>query len=321
MPLLRLLHPRRYARCRQMFRRALLTHARLAIGRRRSMAVEFLDGGRALVERPRSFRRVFDELLSGVDDPGPVTWRGGVLSFMHGGRRVALRPDTTDAYIFGEVCLDDCYGIGGGTEKFDTIVDLGANIGLFAAQAAACAARVVAVEPVAANREVAALNLEEPLADGRATLVAAAIGARTGGTTRIYLSENSGGHSIDAGHAGYWGHSGFEDVPTLSLADLFRRHGVDRCDLLKCDVEGAEYEILGAAPLDVLARIDRIVLEAHIDRQSLAPARLTDLVARLRAAGMRVEHQPIDLREAPRQSLMVRARRAPTAARRLLAAA
>src|SRR5688572_25562845 len=52
-------------------------------------------------------------------------------------------------------------------------------------------------------------------------------------------------------------------VWTTTLADIFRDHGIDRCDLLKLDCEGAEYRILYSAPRDVLDRIDHIILEYH----------------------------------------------------------
>ncbi len=52
-------------------------------------------------------------------------------------------------------------------------------------------------------------------------------------------------------------------VRSLSLADAINRLKLDRCDLLKLDCEGAEYEILFHTGTSVLRRIDRIVLEYH----------------------------------------------------------
>jgi FkbM family methyltransferase len=52
-------------------------------------------------------------------------------------------------------------------------------------------------------------------------------------------------------------------VEAIPLAEAFDKAGVDRCDLLKVDCEGAEYPIFFHTPVDVLQRIDRIVMEYH----------------------------------------------------------
>ncbi len=54
-----------------------------------------------------------------------------------------------------------------------------------------------------------------------------------------------------------------ETVPAVSLADLFARQHIERCDLLKLDCEGAEYDILFNAPDEILQRIQRMVMEYH----------------------------------------------------------
>lgn len=52
-------------------------------------------------------------------------------------------------------------------------------------------------------------------------------------------------------------------VPGLSLESVFQQISIVKCDLMKLDCEGAEYEILFKAPDSVLNRIDRIVMEYH----------------------------------------------------------
>ena len=55
------------------------------------------------------------------------------------------------------------------------------------------------------------------------------------------------------------------DVSCVTLTQVFDRHQIHHCQLLKMDCEGAEYEILFSLPQDVLHRIDAIVLEYHDD--------------------------------------------------------
>lgn len=57
--------------------------------------------------------------------------------------------------------------------------------------------------------------------------------------------------------------SGKVVVPGLSLESVFEKTGVQTCNLMKLDCEGAEYEILFNAPDAILNRIERIVMEYH----------------------------------------------------------
>ena len=55
----------------------------------------------------------------------------------------------------------------------------------------------------------------------------------------------------------------FTDVPAITLDQLFSRHSIARCDLLKIDVEGAEYEILLTTTDETFSKICRIYGEYH----------------------------------------------------------
>jgi FkbM family methyltransferase len=52
------------------------------------------------------------------------------------------------------------------------------------------------------------------------------------------------------------------DVPVVTLDDLLRQVG-GHIDVLKMDVEGAEFEVLERASADALASIDQILVEFH----------------------------------------------------------
>ena len=71
----------------------------------------------------------------------------------------------------------------------------------------------------------------------------------------------------------------------MALADLFHEHAIERCDLLKIDCEGAEYDILLQSDASVLDKIRHIVLEYHDGVTAYAH---TDLAAFLRQHGYRV---------------------------------
>ena len=52
-------------------------------------------------------------------------------------------------------------------------------------------------------------------------------------------------------------------VPSVSLAEVFGRLGLEQVDLMKMDCEGAEYPVLFNASDEVLGRIKRMVMEYH----------------------------------------------------------
>jgi FkbM family methyltransferase len=73
-------------------------------------------------------------------------------------------------------------------------------------------------------------------------------------------------------------------VQVLSLASLFAKAGVDRVNLLKLDIEGAELDLLLKSPAEVLQRCDQITVEFHdywypelSERTEQAKARLQSL--------------------------------------------
>lgn len=83
---------------------------------------------------------------------------------------------------------------------------------------------------------------------------------------------------------------GFFEAECLRLSSLMRRMGHERIDLLKLDIEGAEYAVLGALLEDgIRPRILCVEFdEAHHPLDDGFVARLREQVSRLRAAGYRI---------------------------------
>ena len=108
------------------------------------------------------------------------------------------------------------------------------------------AERVISVEPVEANMRVARRNISLAALEDRVILRRYAVTPRSRAIAlRLFLSQgNHGGHSISAEHACELGAAGCEDVPAMTLAELFDREQISRCSLLKCDIEGTEFGIV-----------------------------------------------------------------------------
>lgn len=146
----------------------------------------------------------------------------------------------------------------------DTFVDAGANEGWFSVVASRLvgpAGRVLAIEPQGRLQPVLAQNFR---ANACANVVVAPLAVGAGdGELRLHLMP-----SINTGASSASRPTRYplrtQRVRCTTLAALFRSEGIDRCDLLKVDVEGAEWDLLrGAEPLLTSGAIRRIALEYH----------------------------------------------------------
>ena len=199
---------------------------------------------------------------------------------LRNGRTLELRGGTQDHSIFRSIWLDDEYRLDGvEPDAWECVVDVGANVGCFAARAVGLARRVVGYEPEPANFEQLERNLG---AEPRAELRREAVGAKTG-TIRLHPPLAGRGSGRFSAHPRPGLHDEEEsiEVACVSLDELYRRHAIGHCDLLKLDVEGAEYDILRGASEETLARTRSIRGEYH-DVPGEGPTVLVELLRSFR---------------------------------------
>lgn len=92
------------------------------------------------------------------------------------------------------------------------------------------------------------------------------------------------------------GSGGTIEVEVRRLSTIMQQHGHQRLDVLKLDVEGAEYDVLD----QILAErtpIDQLLIEFHHQFASIAAKRTVDMIAKLHDAGYDVFHVAENLRE------------------------
>jgi FkbM family methyltransferase len=77
------------------------------------------------------------------------------------------------------------------------------------------------------------------------------------------------------------------EVPAMSLGSIAKRLGHERLDLLKMDIEGAEYEVLDSL-LESAVKPVQLLVEFHHRFPGIGPGRTADMIERLRAAGYRL---------------------------------
>jgi len=239
-------------------------------------------------------------LIRGGVRPGSIVfypigrrWNGtNRLKLRNGITLVAPREEPLLS-LFEEVWVKRYYAPPGYTiAAGEVIIDIGAHVGTFTVWAASAnrQARVIAVEPfgpnlrylrqnVAANRLANVTILEACCGGTEGTVELQARGPAARNT--IYCSDNYG--SIFRAIA---------QVHVVTLDRIFSEQGIEHCDLLKLDCEGAEYDILYAASETTLARIRRIAMEYHVGMNQHRPELLA---AKLEQCGFTVDlHPPMD---------------------------
>jgi FkbM family methyltransferase len=165
------------------------------------------------------------------------------------------------------------------------IVDAGANIGAFSLYAALHArdARVLALEPFPSTAARLRSTIET---NGLASRVSMRPWALSGadGTKRMLDGD---GPSQSRGTMDDGASDGLA-VEGVSLATLFEREKIERVDLLKMDIEGAEHDVLMSAPTEILQRVGTLALEYHPN------ASKEPLFRALRGAGFDLMHDSHD---------------------------
>jgi FkbM family methyltransferase len=143
------------------------------------------------------------------------------------------------------------------------IVDLGAHIGTFSVYAATRApgCRIYAYEPMPAFRDLLEENLRLNGAEARTRC----FGFAAAGHARPRELHVAGGGILFPSLVQPREAERTErlDVPCTTLAEILEGNRLTRVDLLKMDIEGAEYEVLYATPAATLAKICAIRMEYH----------------------------------------------------------
>lgn len=176
--------------------------------------------------------------------------------------------DRTVIFSVREIFDQEVYKMPG-CEDSRVIVDLGANVGVFTLYASQKypQAKIISVEAGSDNADYLARSIVLNSLSDRVSVMHAAVWETDGELTLYRNDVTSRAHSVmwnDEGGA----HKDSERVKSLSLKNLFELNGIESCDLLKMDIEGAEYQVLYGTPPEVLQRVKAIVMEYHHDSRA-----------------------------------------------------
>jgi len=162
----------------------------------------------------------------------------------------------------------------------DAVIDLGANTGLFTCMAAARGARVLAIEAQRGFVDIIHSNALENQLSEKVTVVWGLVGADRG-VFSFAERRNSASHMLGL------------TPPDLDFTELCDAHAPQSIDLMKVDIEGAEFSLFAGRPT-WLSRVRRLVAEAHAEHGDVLA-----LVWTLEDAGFEVTRLGSDLEPNP----------------------
>jgi FkbM family methyltransferase len=144
-----------------------------------------------------------------------------------------------------------------------TVVDIGANMGFFACPAAISApqGRIIAVEPLSGYTDVLRRNISRNKLTN-VTVIQAAASPTTGTEIPLTVWYTKTGE-LKTGTPRKDARIATEIARGISMVDIFLQGRIDRCDLMKVDIEGAEYALFESTPEHIWNKVDRVIMETH----------------------------------------------------------
>jgi FkbM family methyltransferase len=186
--------------------------------------------------------------------------------------------------VFWSIFVQKCYRL---WRDCQSIVDAGANIGVFSVWAARQLpqAQILSLEPFPETFARLQHNLRTNHFGPRVQSVQLALAGQSG-ERQMKAGEESQRRSLvptdrAEGEA--------VKVPSITLAELFDRYSLEQIDLLKMDIEGSEWEVLFSTPPFILSRIRRLQLEYHEVHARFGYSK-AQLFAHLAEAGLKLTH-------------------------------
>jgi len=218
--------------------------------------------------------------------------RRGALRFLNfrDGLNLMIREGTGDEAVMHELLFAGGYrrALSFVSQFPDcTVLDLGANIGLFSLIAARLNpnVQIYAYEPGPENADLLQINLlVNPALKNRINVLRKAVSGIEGKAQWSFDSDNPGASGLF--HDG----SRKVEVELVSLGQALEEAG-KRKAFVKMDIEGSEYDVIRDTPESVWNQVCGLAFELHDDPKNLITR--DDFLARVQGLGFRIEEEEI----------------------------
>jgi FkbM family methyltransferase len=187
-----------------------------------------------------------------------LTNKTHVIFETRSGLKLKIRVKSTDLMALTNVWLIQDYSSKDFSIKNDDIViDVGAHIGLFALFASQYCknGKIYCFEPVKENYDLLLDNIK---LNNLTNIIPfnCAVSDKSS-KVKIFLRDDEASHSM------YITNSNYVEVSSMTLDDFFKETKIKKCDFLKLDCEGAEYDIIDSLTPKNFEIIERIAIECH----------------------------------------------------------
>jgi FkbM family methyltransferase len=257
----------------------------------------YFDAYRATYSRRASIRPLFavTNLIKPLAEPFVPVWMQ-----VEPGIKMQLDPyDLVSARILqtGEWEPQSVQAVADHLTPNGTFVDVGAHIGYYSLKAAGMvgpSGHVLAIEPNPQTLPKLRGNIQA--SDARAVTVWPVACAESESTLQFYASprSNTGESSLSKENASQDGAATATSVRARPLDDIVKEAKLDRVDVIKIDVEGAEFEVLKGA-VQTLAAYHPVLIIELVPSQLKSMGTSVDEVTRFLNARGYAESRHVDL--------------------------
>ena len=161
--------------------------------------------------------------------------------------------------FFVDRCFDDLR-----LENLDTVIDIGANVGLFAKYMYSVnAKKVILVEANPYLRDSIEYHLDSDLS--KSTIYMNPVYKEHTKIDFRFSKENStiGSNVFDDNVGEYGQLNNLISCDTITIDDIYKENNYGRISLFKCDIEGGEYPIFESITDEQVGLVDRFMVEFH----------------------------------------------------------
>ena len=196
-------------------------------------------------------------------------------------------PKSTDIHVFTQIWLENVYLKNFNINENATVIDIGSHIGLFSIYVAQklknC--KIFCFEPNLENYNVLMENIEINSIKNISTFNNAV--SSKSGIIKFYNSQK------DFAANSMYEKVGEEiQVQSITLENIIEKNKIKKCNLLKMDCEGAEYDILMNIPEKILEKIDNITLETKGKGEFEYTS--DDLILKLKSSGFLINTKKLE---------------------------
>jgi FkbM family methyltransferase len=201
---------------------------------------------------------------------------------MNSGLKMKIRVKATDLMQLTTIWLTREYEAPGfEIKENDTIIDVGGHIGLFMlfCEQFCHKGKIYCFEPASDNYKIFLDNTK--LNNFKNVFPFNIAVSKQDGKIPLYLNDDTSGHSI------FLKNSNSIQVDSITLQKIFDLNNIEKCNLLKLDCEGSEYEIIDSLPESYFSMIDKMIIEYHFAEKY--PKLLTNLIKKLERTSFSVD--------------------------------